>query len=429
MDKNSKFYNKLKKITQGFLKVLVQVFVSFIPVKKLRKKIRRKLFYKIFGEPEPTCVVLDINSKWLETYISEVIQNEYDLSDALKAEKIVVFFEIEYNRICGGQFAYFSYCMNSKLILGKEYAVLMSTLPGSFTYSHLQYFNNNIEICRFEQILDIIKNKREVIIMLPEADVVSPADGSELFRNRLSPQDIKILKSIPKLRINILNGRIDYQPHKNAINWLRTLTKNVTTSVGNFSACSQEICNFIGMPLYLIPAKIDISMYKKVEFSKKRKLIILSYDLYGCDLLFKIDFIRKLNRELPDYQVCVLYGKTFDEFQRLMAVSMAVISFGEGFDGYFFNSNYLGTAGFAVYNDVFFPDKRWKDYDNVYSSYQELYENFVTDFKKITKDKEIYYHFTKPIHDECDKLYNMTAYLNSLRKFYEETPDYVPTKK
>ena len=49
-----------------------------------------------------------------------------------------------------------------------------------------------------------------------------------------------------------------------------------------------------------------------------------------------------------------------------IAKAMFVISFGEGFDGYFIQPCLVGSVGIAVYNERFFPDSSWKELDNVY---------------------------------------------------------------
>ena len=139
-----------------------------------------------------------------ETVNAIKIQNRYELNQYRQTDKLVVFIEVELARTCGGQMSIFELCKHSRNIL-KPIPVLMTTMPGKHTYSHNDFFENDIEILRWSQVMNIAKNKKEVIIHIPEF-------MTELFLMRLSKTDRYIFSKIPNLQINILNHFIFLSP-------------------------------------------------------------------------------------------------------------------------------------------------------------------------------------------------------------------------
>lgn len=412
-------------------KFLIKLICMPIFPRELRRIIRKDL-YSFFGAVSPSqlsCVTIDNDSRLLETYMSIPVQDEYDFSEARKAKKLIVFIDADYIRTCGGVIAIFNYFKYLKEIVDEDTALLMTTPPGPYTYVHNGDFYNEVNLCRWEQTRELIKGKDDVLFMVADGLIVQPHTKEEVLKNRLQPEDYDIFKTIKRIRINIIDGRIDFQPPKEKCAWLFDFADSVTATVVHPASCTQEICDSIGFPLHLLLGRTDLDYIRKIPLHKKQKLILLSPDLYNCTLDFKVKFIRKLNDELPDYPVCVPYGKKFDEYLRLLSVSSAMISFGEGYDGYFFNAQSVGTAGFAVYNDTFFPDENWKEYKNVYASYDDLYENFIKDFKEIVSSEQKYNEFLSPVCQEIEKVYGLDDYKDALRRFYEEKYDFYPSEK
>lgn len=383
----------------------------------LRARLKNKFWASVLTDRE------------LETIISISIQDNYDLSRAYDAKKLVVFFEIAPYRMCGGQMSLFSYCKYSKEILATDAEVIMTTLPGLYTYNHNTNFENDIKICRWEQIVDLLVNKEECVLHIPEVNIVNPENGEELFKNSLSDIDLKLLQSINKLHINIVNQQIEIMPPVDKFQWLHEITDKLTMTVCNKAAATQKICDKFGLPLHMLSVYYDLGNVKRIPVPKKTKLILLSPDVPPDGLQSKTNFVKKINKELPDYKIFFIHNLTLQECMTLTAAAAAVISFGEGFDGYLNNSPQVGTMAFAVYNDTFFPDESWKNFPNVYLSYEEMYANVITDIKKYMNNANLYEETVakheKAVHD----LYNFNAYLDNLKRFYEERFDFYPAKK
>lgn len=375
------------------------------------------------------CDLCFAREKELETILSTVVQDEYDFSRVKAASKVVVFFEIAPFRMCGGQMSLFSYCKYSKQVLGESAEVLMTTIPGPYTYCHNDRFENDIDICRWEQVRVLLKGKKECILHIPEADLVNPENGEELVRKALLGDDFDLLRSIENLQINIVNQQIELMPSPEKYRWLYSLTNNVTTTVCNKASATQNICNEIGTPLHMLSVYYDLGNVKRIPVKKKAKLILLSPDVPPQGIRCKVKLIEKLNKELPDYKVSIIRDLTFQECMRLTAVSVAVITFGEGFDGYLNNSPQVGTLAFAVYNNVFFPDKKWKYFPNIYDSYDEMLENIVGDIMRLIKDENLYNETVARHEKAVLDLYVFDEYIENLKRFYAGSFDFRPNTK
>ena len=401
-------------------KQFVNIAACFILSRKKRHAFRNKFFPKIIEV---------INEKKVKTYCAKVIQNAYDLSAAKAAKEAVVFIEIEPYRMCGGQMSLFSYCKYSKQVLGKDVPVLMTTMPGEYTYAHNDWFENDINICRWEQIMEILQNKEKVILHIPECDILNPETGEEMFKNRLTEEDKEVLKKIPDLQINIVNQQIEKMPDKSKFDFLFYLTKRVTQTVCHHKCATQEICNHYQIPLHFLSVWYDLGNKDPILLEQKEDLILISPDLPLNDLRLKVNIIRKIKNEFPNYEVSVIHGLSFKEYMAITSVAKAVITCGEGFDGYFNNSPQAGTMGYAVYNETFFPDRTWLNFPNVYASYDDLIAHICEDMKKDFSDKARYEDIVRKHTIEIEKLYKFDDFLDGLRRFYDNEFDFYPNKQ
>lgn len=405
-------------------KFFINLMACFIFSRRKRHAFRDK-FRKNITSKSCKC----INEIKVETYCAKVIQNAYDLSDAKKAKKIVIFIEIEPYRMCGGQMSLFSYCKYSKQVLGKNVPVLMTTMPGDNTYAHNDWFENDINICRWEQIMEIMQNKEKVILHIPECDIVNPETGEEMFKNRLIEKDRNILKKVPDLQINIVNQQIEKMPEKEKFNYLFDLTNNITQTVCHHRCASQIICDHYQIPVHFLSVWYDIENKKNIPFEKKENLILVSPDLPLNNFELKVDIIDKINKEFPDYDVSVIHGLSFKKYMAITRIAKAVITCGEGFDGYFNNSPQVGTMGFAVYNETFFPDRKWLDFPNVYASYDDLLAHLCKDMKEVFLNKRRYESIVHKHANKIKKLYRFDDFIDGLNRFYNSKYDFYPNKE
>ena len=370
-------------------------------------------------------VKLQYDHQKRETQKAILVQDSYNLNCYNAADKIVVFIEIEPYRMCGGQMSLFSLCKFSKEILEPSVPVLITTMPGKYTYAHNNNFENNLNIMRWEQIAKIIKNKKEVILHIPEVCIKNPETGELLF-DRLTEHDYEVLKSIEKLQINILNQNIELIPDNDILDSLKKITENITQTVAHDKTCNQSLANKYNMPVHLFSGFYELPDVKKYSLSEKENLILFSPDLPTNGLKYKEEFIKKIIKSFPNYRIERIFGYSFEDYCALTARAKFVISFGEGFDGYFNNSPLLGTMGLAVFNRKFFPDDGWLQNPNVYDSFEQMSEKIVADMKYYLENPAEYYSVIKNHRSKVYSLYSKEKTKKKLNDFYNKNYDFLP---
>lgn len=359
-----------------------------------------------------------IDPRLKETIAAKKIQNTYDLSVYKDTEKVVVFIEVEPFRMCGGQMSIFSLCKYSKAILEPNVPVLMTTMPGKYTYTHNDFFINDINIFRWEQIIEIIRNKKEVIIHIPEF-------LTTLFLKRLKKNDKNILKKIPNLQINILNQRIDIMPQAEQIKKLGKITCNITQTTAHDRYSTQQMSNKYNIPLHKFSVNLDIHQYSHLTTNNIEKIILISADNRTKSFCINC-FINKLGKELPDYKIIRFYKMKFLDCMKLTSRCFFTISMGEGFDGYLIHPLFVGRLGAAIYNNNYFPDASWLKYRNIYEDYHQLCNDFVKDVRYFENNLDAYHELVKEQKERIIKIYDIEKYKDNLRRFYNREYDFYP---
>ena len=350
-----------------------------------------------------------------ETKKEIAVQDSWDLTDLKIAKKLILFLVPSECKVNGGIMSIYSLCEASRKI-NKDSLCILSNYPNErFTYATNDQFLNNEKIYRFQQIVENCKNIEELILHIPEY-------YTKYFYNSLTENDKTFFKSIKKLQINIMNQNIEIMPELEEIKNLYFLTDNITQTIAHNRYATQEICDKYNMPTHLFSVNIDLGKYKSYSFEEKEKIIVLSPD----ENENKEKIVNKLKKELPDWQTITVQNLTFSEYMDLISRAYFTITFGEGMDGYFLQPEGVNSVGFAVYNDDFFPDNSWEKLENVYSSYDEMFNLIVKDIKELSTNKTKFDNIILNIKSKCDKIYNIDKFYDNLTRFYNKEYDLYP---
>lgn len=365
------------------------------------KKDEINITYRIFG--------IKFSRKNMElTKNSIKEQNLYDLSELQSTKELIVCFIPNIKMMTGGIQSIYSICKYSREICPQAQC-LIATVPGKYTYSYNPYFKNEEKIYRFEQIIKNAKNVEKLTLHIPEY-------YADKFYKALKKDEIKFLKGIKDLHINILNQNIELMPEPQKLKGLHKLTDNVTQTIGHHRYATQEVCNKWQMPAHFLSVHIDLSGYKSYPFEEKEKIIVLSPDKAP----YRQAIVEKLQKELPDFKLVTVQNMTFSEYMDLIARAYFTITFGEGFDGYFNQPYAVGGLGMAVFNPSFFPDKSWLELKNVYESPEDMENNIVKDIQELSTNKELYYSLINEIKEKLSLLYKENLFQTNLEKFYKK---------
>lgn len=371
--------------------------------------------YRIFGIKFSTVNPNYVDLYEIETEKAIEIQDSYDLAPLKSAKKMILFLTPPCVKINGGVMSIYSLCETSRKLNPDSFCIISTYPDDKYTYANNEQFLNNEQIYRFSQIIDNCKNLDELIIHIP--------DGySRHFYKDLKKKDICFLKSIKNLHVNILNQNIEIMPKPKKLKNLYRLTNNITQTIAHDRYATQEVCDKWQIPTHLFSVNIDITKYKTYSFEEKEKIIVLSPD----ENEYRGKIIETLKQNLPDWKLITVNNMTFFEYIDLISRAFFTITFGEGMDGYFLQPEEVGSIGFAVYNDEFFPDKSWADMLNVFSSYDDMHENISKVMKKLLKDKDLYKKTSEYAYSKIKELYNLGAFEDNLKRFYEQKYDFYP---
>lgn len=350
-----------------------------------------------------------------ELKLAKIKQNNLFSKNAnkwIKDKELVVFFTSEKAILNGGIMSIFNLANYSRLF--KKNVVIMS-LGKKHTHIENNLFKNNETIYRLEQLFEVCEKLDHLILHIPECWV-------QKFNNLLTQEKLKKLKNIKDLHINILNQNIMLMPDVSEIEKLKDITDKITQTTA-FSACAtQKMANKYDIITHFLLTFTDFSQYKATSFHLKEKIIVLSPDKNE----HKNEVVSLLTKNFPDYKLITVRNMTFSQYVELISKAFAVITFGEGFDGYFMEPPKVGTVSCAVYNDDFFPSQEWKNLSTVYENWDLLKANLCHDLKSYFEDCDLYYKKVLS-HKDCEFIKTQKEiFLDNMKRFYQNKYDFFP---
>ncbi len=356
--------------------------------------------------------------RFLKSFKEKSIQNKFlGLKKLEQAKNLVVFLIPGEEGVSGGILSIYSLCSYTRKCYPKALS-LIATFPARATFSHNDCFQNDEDVYRWSQLVKKAKNVENLIIHIPEY-------LSGKFYRSLSFFDIRFLKSIKDLQINILNQNMEIMPSLEKVSDLFKLTQNVTQTLAFVKNLTQDLADRYQMPVHLFSTWLDYSKYAPTAFDKKEKIIVLSPDQNE----HRSKIVRTLETQLPNFSLVTVKHMKFEEYMALISKAFAVITFGEGFDGYFSQPSFLGTLSFSVFNETFFPDKSWLSLKNVFGSYQEMNKN-ISDFILRTQENQSeYYQCVDDVRCGVERYYSEQLYEDNLKRFYLKQYDVLPRKE
>lgn len=193
----------------------------------------------------------------------------------------------------------------------------------------------------------------------------------EFFAAGFAPALAAISPStLGRVTLNIMNQNIDLMAKPEQLAPLRSLVGNrltVTTAHKRYATADEGLR--LGVSLHHFSTAGDMRRYAFARDLPKRHRMLLSPD----DPALNARLSRSLEARVPSLETEVISGVPYDDYLKLALTSQWATTFGEGMDGYFFESAASGGIPFAVYNDRFFLPE-FRQLPNVFDSAEELIE-------------------------------------------------------
>lgn len=366
--------------------------------------------YERFGKYESLFSANDIIRKEDLKKIKEdkKKQDKQILKDySKKTKNLIVFLVPEIDMIGGGVMS-----INSIANISKQFKdihnsdVILCTMPSERTFFNYSKFKADFNIYRFDQLKKYFKKLENVIFHIPEI-YVHP------FLYFLTPEQQFWLKSIKNSRINILNQNMEFMPRPRYVNdYLKNLFGEITMTCAHKQYCIPQLRTSYDVSVHFLSAS-NLVKYKYLDYSKKENLLLYSPD----DHPMKELILQKIKNAYPDLVMKEIRNMKYQDYLTNIGKAKWMITFGEGLDGYFAESLRSGTMAFAAYNPIFFNNK-FKGLENIYLSYNQMYENIVDDMKALDV-KNKYEKIVKKCIDIDKVEYDDKVYIENIKKYYQ----------
>lgn len=317
--------------------------------------------------------------------------------------------------ITGGLISILNMAKVTRKYMEKEgYFVQMAYYPNYNFFFKYRRCENDENILNFDEVIDNFPDVEELIMHVPECH-------SSIFLKNLNVKQSEYLKDIKNLQINIMNQNVVLMPSPADLQYLESFTSNITQSTAHHKYTNQQVCDKWGYPLYFVLAAYETAYIHK-PYLEKQNIICYSKDNNSC----KDAILRKIEQCLPEFQLIEINNLSFEQYKELIATAKYCITFGEGFDGYLSEPILSGSVAFAVYNEEFFPSQEYKEFKNIYLSYQEMLDRICDDIKLFENDIKEYEKVNLVLFNKFSQIKNVDDYEENILRFYKKEPTFLP---
>lgn len=216
-----------------------------------------------------------------------------------KIKNLIVFLTPGYDVVTGGILSISSiYEETKKLRHIHEAETVLCTMSGDPVLLRYTRFRNDNCICRFSQVLSYFSNVRDLMVHIPEC-------APQQFLENLTYQDYLRIKSIRKVRFNLMLQNIDFLSSVEYIEKLRELG-NLTCTTAHEKYSTLELRRKSRMPLHKLSIHLSPEKYIKKKYSEKRNLMIVSPDPHPR----KGEVLSLIVKEFPQLKIQIIQKPT-----------------------------------------------------------------------------------------------------------------------
>jgi hypothetical protein len=318
--------------------------------------------------------------------------------------RFVVFLVPGWDIVNGGVMSIFSIASETEKLLGKSgVSVAICTAYNQPRILRYTKFDNNFDILAFADLLPRFPNGAEVLVHLP--DMGAQLFGSDcLFAYRTRP-DLK-------WRFNILLQNIDHIPERRVVEKLATLGP-VTATTAHKAYATSETARQLGCPVQLLSTWVCPEIYERVEYCRKKKIVMLSPDSHPA----KQQIIEEITKALPDHRIFEIRNVPYNRYRKIAKEAKFAFTFGEGLDAYLVETIFSGGVAMAIYNDRFFtPD--YRDLEGLFPDSDSATRN-IGGFIRVVDNEVRYQAIAKQQHAVVAKHYVQAEYVQNIKTFYD----------
>jgi hypothetical protein len=317
--------------------------------------------------------------------------------------RFAIFLVPGWDLVNGGYMSICSIATETRKLLGAN-GVVVAVCTGYGAPRMLRFtkFDNDIELFAFEDMLAWLPSGSEVLVHVPELCVeMFVSDCLDVYRSR----------SDLRWRFNILLQNINRVPPKKAIVALQQLGFTSATIAHKASAAAAQD---LGCPVHFLSWFISAEDFRRVGYSEKKKLIVISPDLHPA----KFEIVRCMSRALPDHKILEIRNMTYEEYKGVIRNAKFMFTFGEGLDGYFVESIFSGAVAMAIFDDRYFTPE-YRELEGVFKDSKSATLG-VGDFLKYANSNVRFRAIAEHQNDLVAKTFRRSVYQDNLKDFYSK---------
>lgn len=283
-------------------------------------------------------------------------------------------------------------------------ATLLCTIKDANLFFEFSTFQSEHRVFRYQQLETYFSKAQEIIVHVPEY-------MAEHFLGQLESGKLQYLTS-RRLHLNILNQNIKLMPEVAVLEKLKPYVARLTQTTAHERYASLRYREMYGIPLHHFSTFIAPERYTFRGFREKQNRIAFSPDNPEKNEIV----IETIRRELPEFEIVVIGGMTYEQFKEFIAATRFTFTFGEGLDGYYCETVLTGGISYAVYNEDFFtPD--FGQLETVHKSFEALVQNCAQQIKALNAE-ESFTAYNRKQFDLLTDHYKFSRYQDNIRQFY-----------
>jgi hypothetical protein len=331
------------------------------------------------------------------------------LMDIHHKKELVVFFIPGLQHVTGGALQIFSLHRLTRQTLSSENSeTVICWLPGKGCGWHMHKFDgfhNDDVVFQLEMVLSEVASDCTLLFHVPE--FIAP-----YFFDHLGWERLRTLRVKHALRVNILNQNIEQLPEATFFFRLRKVIPDLTCTVGNPIWASASERQRLGIPLHILPTWYYPDDAPWQPFETKSNLMIVSPDANSN----REHVLSAISKALPDLTVRVITGLKYEQYLELERRAKWSLTFGEGFDGYFYGPVLRGGVSFAVRNGTFdLPG--FEDCRTIYPDYESMAQKIARDIRALD-NKTLYEKYNSSIRAPITEVFSPDRTSSALAAFY-----------
>lgn len=280
--------------------------------------------------------------------------------------------------------------------------VVMCAVPGDPPFLKYGWFENRNYILDLDCVLKHCAHLDYLLLHIPEYRVNRVLEWLSFSKS--------LLENIKQVHFNVLLFNIDVMKGQNVREFAAFGTVTCTTAHEAYSNLTTR--EALGVSTHSLLICKGAEFYSPTAYQDKEQLLIVSPDAHP----YKERVLRRIAEALPNLRIQVIQDLSYEDYASLIRRAKWSLTFGEGLDGFFVETEFSGGVSFAVFNERFFTPA-FAELATVYPSWEILLDRIAEDIKRLDEPAAYNQHWRRA-YDLLSERLDTNRFRERLRSFY-----------